>query len=264
MKEDIEITEENTSALRLTKRYLLDLIKSNGLISAVQKFNIPESFIKDNLDEINKDQFIQLLSYGGYVLSEDFLIKLLEKEYLVEANIKDLSMSIYANLSQDFVKKYHDHINWKKMMTYLLSCDKIEDLGAFKEVIEKYKMWSLISATPMSIEFIRENKDELDWTFVKIMNDFTDEELEEFSDYIVPLKDYDHSAKYAFGMEDPRDFFKDIELTEPRVVIPDGASIFDTKKHEKVVEISSKIKDLDSEKLAAIDELLDKMRREQQ
>jgi len=263
MKKDIEIAED-TSVLRITKKYLLDLIKTSGLISAVQKFNIPESFIRENLDEINKEHFNQLIVYGGYVLSEEFLVELLENEYLEEGDIKNLSMSIYAGLSEDFIKKYYDHINWKKMMSYLLSCDKIEDFGPFKEVIEKYKMWSLISATPMSMEFIRENKDELDWTFVKIMNDFTDEELEEFSDYIVPLKDYDHSARYAFGMEDPRELFKDIKTTEPRVVIPDGAHIFDMEKHEKIVEISSKIKGLDNEKLAAIDDLLDKMRREQQ
>jgi len=263
MKKDIEIAED-TSVLRITKKYLLDVIKSNGLINAVQKFNIPESFIRENLEQINKEHFNQLMVYGGYNISEDFLLELLENEYLEEDDIKNLSMSVYAGLSKDFIKKYYDHINWKKMMSYLLSCDKIEDFAPFKEVIEKYKMWSLISATPMSMEFIRENKDKLDWTFVKIMNDFSDEELEEFSDYIVPLKEYDHSAKYPFGMSDPREFFKDIETTEPRVVIPEGANIFDTKKHEKIVEISSKIKGLDNEKLAAIDDLLDKMRREQQ
>lgn len=260
MKGDIEILEEEQSTLVLTRKYLLDYIRKSGLVSAVQKFNIPESFISENLAEFNKSDFHMLLAYGGYVISEDFLNRLLKMEYLYEDDIRNLSMSIYANLSQEFLQKYNDYINWDKMLSYLLNSDKVDNLNAFKEVIEKYKMWSLVSASPMSIEFIRENKDKLDWEFVTIMTDFTEEELEEFSEYIKSPKSFTYKDNYI-DIDTAREELSKVSYGGTTYEIEDVKV-----KQEFTVpaDISSKMDGFSPDQLSKINDFIEKMGRDKQ
>ena len=42
-----------------------------------------------------------------------------------------------------------------------------------------------ISANDLSIDFIRQWKDKLDWSYLSMVKCFTDEEKQEFSDYIL-------------------------------------------------------------------------------
>jgi hypothetical protein len=53
------------------------------------------------------------------------------------------------------------------------------------KVIEDRNLWSFISANDLSIDFIRQWKDKLDWSYLSIVKLFTDDEKEEFSDYII-------------------------------------------------------------------------------
>jgi len=233
MKKEIEFIEEEESIYKVifTKSYLLDHIKKHGLISTVREYNIPEDFISDNIYEINKTDFMRLIESGNYVVSETFLEKLIDDQYLKEIDIYNLSMTTYSGLNQWFVKKYYENINWERMMTYLLSCDKIDNMDVYKEVIEKYNMWPLISASPLSIEFIRENKDKLSWNFVGIMIDFTEEEEEEFRDYIVDR----NVTTFGRVMEEQFKSFEDISMHDLR---NDISSI---SKSEMKVNIANRI-----------------------
>ena len=47
---------------------------------------------------------------------------------------------------------------------------------------------SLISANDLPIDFIRDYKDKLDWNFLSIVKYFSDDEMLEFSDYIITTK----------------------------------------------------------------------------
>jgi len=46
-------------------------------------------------------------------------------------------------------------------------------------------LWSIISANDLSIDFIRQWKDNLDWSYLSMVKCFTDEEKLEFADYIL-------------------------------------------------------------------------------
>ena len=53
------------------------------------------------------------------------------------------------------------------------------------KVIEDKDLWSVISANDLSIDFIRQWKDKLDWSYLSMVKDFTDDEKKEFEDYIL-------------------------------------------------------------------------------
>jgi hypothetical protein len=53
------------------------------------------------------------------------------------------------------------------------------------KVIEDKDLWSIISANDLSIDFIRQWKDKLDWSYLSMVKSFTDEEKLEFDNYIM-------------------------------------------------------------------------------
>ena len=53
------------------------------------------------------------------------------------------------------------------------------------KVIEDKDLWSVISANDLAIDFIRQWKDKLDWSYLSMVKCFTDEEKLEFVDYIL-------------------------------------------------------------------------------
>ena len=119
----------------------------------------------------------------GFDFSEEFITKAIEIEYLDIEDIYELGMTTYSNLSDEFITKYKENINWDRMILYIST--QSDSFDRHTKVIEDKDLWSVISANDLSIEFIRQWKDKLDWSYLSMVKCFTDEEKLEFSDYIM-------------------------------------------------------------------------------
>jgi hypothetical protein len=145
-------------------------------------YELTEDVILECSDLLDKEVLIQGLDF-----SEDFLNKAIEQEYFEIGDIKELTMTTYSNLSDEFITKYKESINWDRMILYIST--QSDTFDNHTKVIEDRNLWSFISANDLSIDFIRQWKDKLDWSYLSIVKLFTDDEKEEFSDYIItPVK----------------------------------------------------------------------------
>jgi hypothetical protein len=86
------------------------------------------------------------------------------------------------------------------MILYLCSSEKIENIENFSSVIEKFNLWTIISANELPIEFIRKNSNKLDWRILSIVNEFTEEQKEEFKDLIPEKKEF-VEKEYPFKIQ---------------------------------------------------------------
>ncbi len=143
----------------------------------VTNYTLKEGVIVECFEYLDKEVIIQ-----GYDLSENFIKQALQESFFIKDDIKNLSMITYTNLSEEFILENKEWINWERMMLYLStqSDSFAEEVG----IINEHNLWHVISANDLPIDFIREYKDKLDWKFLSIVKNFTDEEKVEFSDYI--------------------------------------------------------------------------------
>ena len=176
--------------VKLTEYQLLDLINKDGLIEVLTNYEVPEDFIlkwgpgDSEFNGIDKSLVISIMN-----LSEDFIKASLIIEYFTLDDISELNMITYSGLSEEFINEYESYINWSRMILYLSSSDKIENIEKFESIIEKHNLWNLISANALPIDFIRKNKEKIDWKIVSIVNEFTEEEKTEFNDLIIKYTD---------------------------------------------------------------------------
>ena len=176
--------------VKLTEYQLLDLINKDGLIEVLTNYEVPEDFIlkwgpgDSEFNGIDKSLVISILN-----LSEDFIKAALISEYFNLDDISELNMITYSGLSEEFINEYESYINWSRMILYLSSSDKIENIEKFESIIEKHNLWNLISANPLPINFIRKNKEKIDWKIASIVNKFTKDERIEFNDLIIIYTD---------------------------------------------------------------------------
>ena len=170
-KIEIIVTISTEESVKMTESEILKLIDKEGLIFVLQNYEIPESFIlkwgKPNFERMEglpKSIVISMLN-----LSEEFIEKAIEIDYFEVGDIFELNMITYSNLKEDFINKYDQYINWERMILYLCSSEKIENVEKFEWIIEKLNLWKLISANNLPIDFIRRNKNKLDWNIVSII-----------------------------------------------------------------------------------------------
>ena len=195
----IELVEEKPieESIKVTEKELLEMIIEDGLIFVLQNYDVPESFLlkwgpkNDEFDGLDKNIIIQIMP-----LSEKFIKDAIDIDYFELDDIYGLNMKTYSSLSEKFIKLYENYINWERMILYLCSSEKIDDISKFEWIIEKFNLWKLISANELPIDFVRKNKNKLDWRIVSIINDFSDEEKNEFVDEIPNYKEeWDKLAK---------------------------------------------------------------------
>ena len=176
--------------VKLTEYQLLDLINKDGLMEVLTNYEVPEDFIlkwgpgDSEFNGIDKSLVISIMN-----LSEDFIKAALIIEYFNLDDITELNMITYSGLSEEFINEYENYINWSRMILYLSSSDKIENIEKFESIIEKHNLWNLISANPLPIDFIRKNKEKIDWKIASIVNKFTEDERAEFNDLIIIYTD---------------------------------------------------------------------------
>jgi hypothetical protein len=164
---------------KLDRSWVIELLSSGyETYDIVRNYELPEDTILECTDLLDKEVLIQGLNF-----SENFITKAIEMEYLNIEDITELSMTTYSNLSDDFITEYKDNINWDRMILYIST--QSDSFDNHTKVIEDKNLWSVISANDLSIDFIRQWKDKLDWSYLSMVKCFTDEEKEEFSDYII-------------------------------------------------------------------------------
>lgn len=104
--------------------------------------------------------------------------KLLEYQELIENySSKWDEICYYEKLSDEFIKLYYDNIDWNT-----LSLNLFFDENFIEEHFDKLNLRRL-SSRKYSIEFLRRNKDRLDWSIIMIKK-YDEEILIEFIDYI--------------------------------------------------------------------------------
>lgn len=164
---------------KLDRGWVIELI-ANGYTTydIVKEYELNEDIILECTDFLDKEVLIQGLNF-----SEDFITKAIDVNYFTIEDIYELSMTTYSNLSDEFVTKYKENINWDRMILYIST--QSDSFDKHTKVIEDKDLWSVISANDLSIDFIRQWKDKLDWSYLSMVKCFTDEEKEEFADYIL-------------------------------------------------------------------------------
>lgn len=175
------MTDMNTIEINepLDRSWIVTLIgEGYTTYNIVQNYNLTEDLILNCTDLLDKEVILE-----GFSFSENFINKALEVGYFDNSDIKNLSMKSYINLSEDFITKYNEYINWNKLIIY--ESTQSDTFDKYISIIEKNNLWSIISANDLSVDFIRHWKDNLDWTYLSMVKCFTEEEKQEFSDYIV-------------------------------------------------------------------------------
>ena len=164
---------------KLDRRWVVELM-ANGYntYDIATNYELTEDTILECSDILDKNILLQGLNF-----SEEFITKAIEIEYLDINDIYELGMTTYSNLSDDFISTYKENINWDRMILYIST--QSDSFDNHTKVIEDKNLWSVISANDLSIDFIRQWKNKLDWSYLSMVKCFTDEEKEEFVDYIL-------------------------------------------------------------------------------
>jgi uncharacterized protein (DUF433 family) len=164
---------------KLDRSWVLELLSSGyTTYDIATNYELTEDTILECTDLLDKDVLVRGLNF-----SEEFVTKAIEVEYLSIEDITELSMSTYSNLSDEFITKYKENINWNRMILYIST--QSDSFDKHTKVIEDKNLWSVISANDLSIDFIRQWKDKLDWSYLSMVKCFTDDEKLEFVDYIM-------------------------------------------------------------------------------
>lgn len=163
----------------LDRGWLVTLISEGySTYDIIKNYDLTENLIVENFDLFEKDAIIEGLS-----LSEDSVRIAIEKEFFTNSDIKNLTMSTYSKFSEEFISEYSEYINWTRLIMYIST--QSDDFNKYIEIIDENNLWSYISANDLPIDFIREYKDKLDWKYLSMVKCFTDEEKEEFVNYIL-------------------------------------------------------------------------------
>ena len=164
---------------KLDRSWIVELM-ANGYntYDIATNYELTEDTILECADLLDKNILLQGLNF-----SEEFITKAIEIEYLDINDIYELGMTTYSNLSDDFISTYKENINWDRMILYIST--QSDSFDNHTKVIEDKNLWSVISANDLSIDFIRQWKNKLDWSYLSMVKCFTDEEKEEFVDYIL-------------------------------------------------------------------------------
>jgi len=98
-------------------------------------------------------------------------------------NIDDinwLNISIEQNLSEDFIREFHDKVDWFQISRF----QKLSEGFIIKEFKDKGKIyWFNISiGQKLSEDFIRKFQDKVNWENISCFQDLSDEFIEEFKD----------------------------------------------------------------------------------
>lgn len=147
----------------------------------LKNYKITEKIIEESKDLLDKEVLLR-----GFDFSEDFIRNSLQDKFFCLEDLKNLTMTTYSSISEEFIQEFKEDINWQKIIIYLAT--QTNSFNKYLEIISENNLWSLISANDLPTDFIREHKDKLDWTLLSMTKCFSDEEKVEFSEFIVETK----------------------------------------------------------------------------
>ena len=175
----------------------------------LKSYDVTEQTIIESADLLDKDVLLQ-----GFNFSEGFIRESLENGYFSTEDLQNLTMTTYSRLSDFFLEDYNETINWQKILIYLST--QTNNFSKYSEIIDRDNLWSLVSANDLPNDFIRQYKDKLDWKLLSMTKCFTEEEKEEFSDYIIETKGElsDEQIKSFGSLNVVPDFNKDYSVDE--------------------------------------------------
>src|SRR5581483_1491654 len=123
--------------IQLNPDQISSLIQYKGQNYVLSHYIIPESYVLENPSMIDSEHYIR-----SHHVSEDFIRKALDIEYLSVDNLKTLSMTTLSKLSKNFIQEYSEFIDWKKMMLYLSCSDDEINFEDYILIIDSCNLWS--------------------------------------------------------------------------------------------------------------------------
>ncbi len=164
---------------KITKEWIVSLMADGWTTyDIVCNYKLEEDVILESLGFLDKEVIIE-----GVNLSEDFLTRAISSDSFTKDDVKKLTMSTYSILSSDFISEYSDYINWSRMILYIST--QSDSFDNYITIIEENNLWDSISANDLPVDFIRQWKEKLNWTYLSMVKEFTDEEKLEFQDFIL-------------------------------------------------------------------------------
>jgi hypothetical protein len=188
----------------ITRDWIFSLLAEGwDTYDIVKNYNIPENVILENSDLLEKDVI------RGLDISENFIEEAIKIEFFEPEDISHLTMVTYSRLSEGFLKRWEEVINWNKMIIYISTQE--DNFEKWIEIIDTKNLWKSISANDLPLDFIRQWKDKLDWTLLSLVKEFTTEEMEEFKSYIQTIEKNTGSGEYKeFSIDDIANLMDDI------------------------------------------------------
>jgi hypothetical protein len=163
----------------LDRSWIISLLAEGySTYDIVKRYTLTEELILECQDLLDKEVIVECLDF-----SEEFIESALSSEYFSVDDLNKLTMGAYSKMSPEFIEKYSDKLNWNKIILYVST--QSDNFDNYISVINQKNLWSTISANDLDIEFIRQWKDKLDWRYLSMVKEFSDDEKEEFSNYII-------------------------------------------------------------------------------
>jgi len=180
MKRKVEIIDEKSETIQLTKLELIDKLQSD-LVATLINYDLDDETILELIDFIPVDIFLKC-----YDPSESLVKKMLEIEYLSNDRLSDFSLTTISKFSSDFLESKLEFIDPDRLLLNYSTQDEEFFLKKNpKFFIENSNLqgpyfWRILSSNKLSKETILGNLDKLDWLLLTINNNFSDFTEEEF------------------------------------------------------------------------------------
>lgn len=152
----------------LKKDDFRERLLNGGISSILDTMEVPDEVLYEFRHDIQKSLLL------NYNISENFINMCIEDGWIKPEDISEMTSGTYANLSDTFVKKYKNFINWSKYVLLMSIDDKIDQID--DSIIElagnDENFWRIVSSNVLPKEFIIKWKDKINWEILSMINTF--------------------------------------------------------------------------------------------
>jgi hypothetical protein len=165
-----------------------DSVETVGICKVMEDYILPIDFPFEDLGvHISSElEIIMFIQNPDYHIPHTYLTKAIEDGHIDPSTLKYVSMNHIILNGKDFISRHMDNLDQEKLLLYYLSTETPDKdyLDKITNHLDKHSLWNLISSVELPKSFIRDNKEKLNWSFVSIVNHFTEEEVEEFKEHL--------------------------------------------------------------------------------
>ena len=174
---------------------ILNEIHKNGLYKTIKEINIPNNFFITNSDKVSFSLLWNFIEFGDYDIDENFLEDCIAHDLIKLDKLFELPMLIYSKLSDNFISKYSDNINWYRMLLYKISDEKV-NIFDYEDIIIKNDLWQLISSIELPYEFMDKYIDKLNWSYLYMIKDeWSDNDLERYPELLLYITSHERKQE---------------------------------------------------------------------